>query len=128
MLSHPIDNKQYMNIIYSNVELGPVVLEGGLMRFLGLIFVIAVIGFLSGFVVLNSHVRVDLDIFGQKILNVPVSLICFYAFIAGMIFILIFALADEVILRNNLRNLRKENENIKKELDALRNLPFEEEK
>ena len=98
------------------------------MRFLGLIFVIAVIGFMSGFVVLNSNIRVDLDVFGQKVSNLPVALVCFYAFVAGMIFILIFALADEVILRNNLRVLKKENENIKKELDALRNLPFEEEK
>ncbi len=98
------------------------------MRFLGLIFVIAVIGFMSGFVVLNSNINVDLDIFGQKVPGVPVALVCFYSFVAGMVFILIFALADEIRLRNSLHNVRKENENIKKELDALRNLPFEEEK
>jgi len=98
------------------------------MRFLGLIFVIAVIGFIIGFVVLNSQTGVDVDLFGQKILGVPLSLVCFYAFISGMVFILIFALADEIVLRRNLYKMRKENSNLRKELDALRNLPFEEEK
>jgi hypothetical protein len=45
-----------------------------------------------------------------------------------MIFILVFALADDIVLRNNLHKARKENTNLKKELDALRNLPLEEEK
>jgi len=98
------------------------------MRILGLIFVVIVIGFMIGFVVLNSQTRVDLDIFGQKVINIPLSLVCFYSFIAGMIFILVFALADDIVLRNNLHKARKENANLKKELDALRNLPIEEEK
>jgi uncharacterized integral membrane protein len=98
------------------------------MRSLGLILVIIVIGFMIGFVVLNSQPRVDLDIFGQKVINIPLSIVCFYSFIAGMIFILVFALADDIILRNNLHRARKENTDLKKELNALRNLPFEEEK
>jgi uncharacterized integral membrane protein len=98
------------------------------MRILGLIFVIIVTGFMIGFVVLNSSTRVDLDIFGQKVINIPLSMVCFYSFIAGMIFILVFALADDIILRNNLHKVRKENANLKKELDALRNLPLEEER
>jgi uncharacterized integral membrane protein len=98
------------------------------MRFLGLIFVIIVIGFMIGFMVLNSHIRVDLDIFGQKINELSLSMVCFYAFMAGMVFVLIFALAEEIALRTNLHRLRKENKNLRKELDALRNLPFEEEK
>jgi uncharacterized integral membrane protein len=98
------------------------------MRILGLIFVVIVIGFMIGFVVLNSQTRVDLDIFGQKVVNIPLSMVCFYSFIAGMIFILVFALADDIVLRNNLHKARKENTDLKKELDALRNLPFEEEK
>lgn len=98
------------------------------MRFIGLIFVIIVIGFMIGFMVLNSQIRVDLDIFGHKIFDISLAMVCFYAFIAGMIFILIFALADEIALRSNLHRLNKENRNLKKELDAFRNLPFEEEK
>jgi uncharacterized integral membrane protein len=98
------------------------------MRILGLIFVVIVIGFMIGFVVLNSQTRVDLDIFGQKVINIPLSMVCFYSFIAGMIFILVFALADDIVLRNNLHKARRENADLKKELDALRNLPFEEEK
>lgn len=98
------------------------------MRILGLIFVIIVVGFLIGFVVLNSQPRVDLDVFGQKFVNLPLSLVCFYSFAAGMIFILVFALADDLVLRKNLRQAHQENAALKKELDALRNLPFEEEK
>lgn len=98
------------------------------MRILGLIFVVIVIGFLIGFVVLNSQPRVSLDLFGQKFDNLPLSLVCFYSFAAGMIFILVFALADDIILRRNLHRARKDNADLKKELDALRNLPFEEEK
>ncbi|MEO0215703.1 MAG: LapA family protein [candidate division WOR-3 bacterium] len=98
------------------------------MRFVGLIFVIIVIGFLIGFITLNSGERVSIDIFGQQISNLSLSLVCFYAFAAGMVFVLVFALADEIVLRSTLNKIKKENINLKKELDALRNLPFEEEK
>jgi len=96
------------------------------MRFVGLVFVVVVIGFMIGFMVLNSQAKVDLDIFGQKVNDISLSIVCFYAFIAGMIFVLVFALADEVVLRSSLHRLRKENKNLRKELNALRNLPFEE--
>jgi hypothetical protein len=56
------------------------------------------------------------------------AIVCFYAFIAGMVFVLVLALADEIVLRTNLHRMNKENRNLKKELDALRNLPLEEEK
>jgi len=98
------------------------------MRILGLIFVVIVIGFSVGIMALNAHTTVNLDIFGQKINDISLSLVCFYTFIAGMVFILVFALADEIVLRTNLRRISKENNNLKKELDALRNLPFEEER
>ena len=98
------------------------------MRFIGLVFVILVIGFMIGFMVLNSQARVDLDIFGHRISDISLAMVCFYAFVAGMVFVLVFALADEIVLRSNLYKMHKENKNLKKELDALRNLPFEEEK
>ncbi len=98
------------------------------MRFLGLVFVILVIGFMIGFMVLNSQTRVDLDIFGQRISDISLAMVCFYAFLAGMVFVLVFALADEIVLRTGLYRMGRENKNLKKELDALRNLPLEEEK
>jgi len=98
------------------------------MRFVGLLFVILVIGFMIGFIVLNADVKVDVNIFGQQFTNIALSMVCFYSFVAGMVFVLVFALADEIVLRNTMNKLKKENNNIKKELDALRNLPFEEEK
>ena len=98
------------------------------MRFLGLIFVIIVIGFMVGFMVLNSQARVDLDIFGHRIFDISLAMVCFYAFLAGMVFVLVFALADEIVLRTGLHRMNKENRNLRKELEALRNLPLEEEK
>jgi len=98
------------------------------MRFVGLLFVVIVIGFMIGFIVLNTDKKVDVDVFGQKLSNIALSMVCFYSFVAGMVFVLVFALADEIALRNTMNKLKKENNNIKKELDALRNLPFEEEK
>jgi uncharacterized protein HemY len=98
------------------------------MRFLGLVFVIIVIGFMVGFMVLNSQARVDLDIFGYRIYDISLAMVCFYAFVAGMVFVLVFALADEIMLRTNLFRMNKDNRNLKKELEALRNLPLEEEK
>lgn len=98
------------------------------MRFVGLIFVVIVIGFMIGFMMLNSQTVVDVDIFGHKIEDLSLYMVSFYAFLAGMVFVLIFALADEIALRTNLYKLRKENKDLRKELTALRNLPFEEEK
>jgi uncharacterized integral membrane protein len=98
------------------------------MRFIGLVFVIIVIGFMIGFMVLNSQARVDLDIFGHKIFDISLAMVCFYSFVAGIIFVLVFALADEIVLRTNLHRMNKENKNLRKELEALRNLPLEEEK
>lgn len=98
------------------------------MRFLGLIFVIIVIGFMVGFMVLNSQARVDLDIFGYKVFDISLAMVCFYAFVVGIVFVLVFALADEIVLRTSLHRLNKENKNLRKELEALRNLPLEEEK
>lgn len=96
------------------------------MRFLGLIFVIIVVGFMIGFMVLNSQQSVDLDIFGHKITGISLSMVCFFSFLAGMVFVLVFALADEIVLRTSMYRMNKENKNLKKELDALRNLPIEE--
>ena len=98
------------------------------MRILALIFVIIVFAFIVGFMMLNLDHKVDIDIFGKKINDVPLAMLSLYSFIAGMLFVFIFALADGIILRNNLHRLNREHRALRKELDALRNLPFEEEK
>lgn len=98
------------------------------MRFLALIFVIITIAFIVGFMMLNSDHKVDIDIFGKKITNVPIAMLSLYSFIAGMLFVFIFALVDGIILRSSLNRLNREHRALRKELDALRNLPFEEEK
>ncbi|KPJ73897.1 hypothetical protein AMJ52_02720 [candidate division TA06 bacterium DG_78] len=98
------------------------------MRIVGLIFAVVVIGFLIGFMILNSQTKVDVDLFGHRIFDISLSMVCLYAFVAGMVFVLIFALADEIVLRTYLYRANKENKELKQELSALRNLPFEEEK
>ena len=98
------------------------------MRIIGIIFFIVVIGFLIGFMIINAQTKVDINLFGQYFYEISLSIVCFYAFVVGMVFVLIFALADEIVLRTNLHRASKESKNLQKELDALRNLPFEEEK
>jgi uncharacterized integral membrane protein len=97
------------------------------MRFVGLIFFILIIGFMIGFWVLNNDLQVTVDLFGYKVSNLPLAMVCIYSFIAGMVFVLVLALADEIALRTLLYRLRRENKNLRKELTALRNLPFEDE-
>lgn len=98
------------------------------MRIIGLIFIVVVVAFLIGFMIINAQTKVDADLFGYRIFDISVSMVCFYAFVAGMVFVLIFALADEIVLRTNLYRASRENKNLKQELSALRNLPIEEEK
>ncbi len=98
------------------------------MRFLALVFVIIVIAFIVGFMMLNLDHKIEIDIFGKKIADVPIAMLSLYSFIAGVLFVFIFALADGIVLRSNLRRLNREHKALRKELDALRNLPFEEEK
>jgi uncharacterized protein HemY len=98
------------------------------MRIVGLIFIVVVIGFAIGFMILNAQLKIDIDVFGHKIFDISLSMVCLYAFVAGMVFVLILALADEIVLRTNLHRSNKENKQLKEELSALRNLPFEEEK
>ena len=98
------------------------------MRIVGLIFIVVVVGFLIGFMIINAQTKVDVDLFGYRMFDISVSMVCLYAFVAGMVFVLIFALADEIVLRTNLYRANRENKNLKQELSALRNLPIEEEK
>ena len=76
----------------------------------------------------DNQVIVDVDLFGHKIYDISLAMICLYAFVAGMLFVLIYALVDEIVLRTHLHRVNRENKNLKRELHALRNLPFEEEK
>lgn len=98
------------------------------MRFVGLIIVIIVIGFIIGFIVLNSQETVNMDIFGHQIQGAYMYVICLISFAAGVVFVFIFAIVNEISLRTQLHRLRKDNKHLQKELTALRNLPFEEEK
>jgi uncharacterized integral membrane protein len=98
------------------------------MRFVGLVIVIIVVGFIIGFIILNSQETVNMDIFGHQITGAYLYIVCLISFAAGVIFVFIFAIVNEISLRTQLYRLRKQNKHIEKELTALRNLPFEEEK
>lgn len=98
------------------------------MRFVGLVIVIIVIGFVIGFIVLNSKETVSMDIFGYQIQEAYLYVVCLISFAAGVVFVFIFAIVNEIALRTHLHRLRRENKHLQKELTALRNLPFEEEK
>jgi len=101
---------------------------GGFMRLLGLIFLIIVIGLVGGFMWLNRQPTVVVDVFGYHLYDIPLSMVAFYAFMVGMVFVIIFALVDEIVLRSTIHRLRRENRHLRKELNSLRNMPLEEEK
>lgn len=97
------------------------------MRFIALVFIILVVGLLVGFAIINAQSKVDVNLFGKIYFQIPVIAIFFYSFLGGMIFVLVFAVGNELALRNRLNRERKLNENLKKELDALRNFSVSEE-
>jgi len=56
--------------------------------------------------------------------EVSVALFGLICFGIGVVSIILFTLADEINLRSRIRKLRKEQEKMRKELNALRNLPL----
>ncbi|MBN2380114.1 LapA family protein [candidate division WOR-3 bacterium] len=60
--------------------------------------------------------------FGQH--DVSVVLFGFICFASGIVSIILFTIADELRLRAKIRKLRREQEKMRKEINALRNLPL----
>lgn len=94
-----------------------------MLKWLGIAALLIV---LLGFAMLNVDQQVDVDFFIWQFQDVPLILVIFEAFIAGMLVWFLIAFVNELKLRNELRTLRRGHEELSRELQALRNQPLED--
>ena len=94
-----------------------------MVKWLGIAVLLIV---LLGFAMLNVGERVSVDLFFWQLQDLPLILVIFEAFIAGMLIWFLIAFVNELRLRNELRGLRRGNEELNRELRVLRNQPLEE--
>lgn len=76
------------------------------------------------FALFNYPIQTDVQIFGHTIQGVSVALLGLISFGFGVFSIVLFALAGEIRLRARARRLQREIEAMRKEINALRNLPL----
>lgn len=90
------------------------------------IIVIIVIFLLVGFISQNSGQQVSVTIFGWTSPEWPLAYMLFLAGFVGYVLSLLVAIVNQVRLRAQLATLRRENRQVRVELDRLRNLAVEE--
>ena len=88
------------------------------------IIVILVVAAVGLFAIFNHSIQTDVQIFKQTIEGVSLALVALVSFGFGLFSVILFALADEISLRTRIRKLKKEQEAMRKEINALRNLPL----
>ncbi len=81
---------------------------------------------LLGFSMLNLDQFVDINLFFWQFDNVPLILVVFEAFVAGMLVWFIIAFINELRLRRQLRTLSRDRDQVHEELQTLRNQPLDE--
>ena len=81
---------------------------------------------LLGFSMLNLSQNVDLNLFFWQFEQIPLILVIFEAFVAGMLLWFLLAFVNELRLRGELRALRNRRDELERELLILRNQPLEE--
>jgi uncharacterized integral membrane protein len=92
-----------------------------LVIIVGIVFVLGVLfaAFNSG----NPPPTASVNFFG-KTYEIAVSLFGFICFGIGIASVVLFALVDEISLRTRIRRLKRETQTLRKEINALRNLPL----
>lgn len=74
----------------------------------------------------NAAFRSDFTFFGREFYLIPVNYIMLVSFLAGMLFWFLISLVNEIVLRQQIRKLKKRTDALNRELIELRNLPLEE--
>ncbi|RKX69871.1 hypothetical protein DRP53_06820 [candidate division WOR-3 bacterium] len=97
------------------------------MRIFTLILSLIVMILFIIFLILNRSQYVDIRFLGFSYSGLPLFLVVFLSFLAGVFFALVIAVVNEIRIRNQLGRIKKENRRLKEELISLRNLPVEEE-
>jgi len=90
------------------------------------IILIVVLFFLMGFLLQNSYDHVSVKVFGWTSPEWPLAYMLFLAGFVGYVISFLVAIVNQVRLRMQIAQLRKENRQVREELDRLRNLAIEE--
>ena len=89
------------------------------------LLVIVLVVVIVGFSVLNSEQRVTIQLYNTTYYNVPLIVVTYWSFVAGMLVTFILGLSYFWKLSIELREARRENKRLLSELTALRNRPIE---
>jgi len=93
---------------------------GGAMGMLRTILILIVVAIVIGFSIYNAEPRVDVDLVRWQY-NVPLVVVVYWSFLAGMIASLILGLTYMLKLQADRRAERREKRRLESELAALRN-------
>lgn len=93
--------------------------------FRGIILLIIIV-LVAGFVAQNSQMSISVTIFNWTSPEWPLSLMLFLAGLVGYILSFLVAIVNQLRLRTQLAGLRRENRQVREELDRMRNLAIEE--
>lgn len=90
------------------------------------IVLIVVLFFLMGFLLQNSYEHASVKIFGWTSPEWPLAYLLFLAGFIGYVLSFLVAIVNQIRLRMQIAELRRENRRAREELDRLRNLAIEE--
>lgn len=80
-----------------------------------------------GFAILNVHETVTAIILPGSVYRlVPANVVLFVTFVLGMVTAFLLTLFHQLKVRSTMNRLRRENQDLKRELSQLRNLPLED--
>jgi uncharacterized integral membrane protein len=87
--------------------------------------VIVLVVVIVGFSVFNSEARTTVDVFYKTYYDIPLIVVTYFTFVAGMLVTFILGLSYFWKLSLDLRDVRRDNKRLLTELTALRNRPIE---
>lgn len=90
------------------------------------LILIIVIFLLVGFLAQNSQEQVSVNIFGWTSPIWPLSYMLFLAGFVGYVISFLVAIVNQVGLRSQIAQLKRQHRQVREELDRLRNLAIEE--
>ena len=91
------------------------------------IFIVIAVIFVIGFAMQNADVQVPIKFYKWETINdLPLWLVMYLSFIAGMVFWLLISIYQMVNLRSENRKQQKRIKNLEQELNRLRNVAVED--
>jgi uncharacterized integral membrane protein len=89
------------------------------------LLVMVLIVVIVGFSVLNSEERVTVQLHDTTYYNIPLIVVTYWSFVAGMVVTFVLGLSYFWKLSLDLRDARRDNKRLLSELTTLRNRPIE---